>query len=336
MRAVQFLGNRESRVIERPDPKPQPGQVIVDMRAAAICGSDLHRYRHNPPEPGLEDRIPGHEPVGVVSELGEGVTDLKVGQRVLVYHRIGCGTCKQCRTGNTNICSGVRPDWPGCDCDRVPVFAKFCFPMPDDMSWDTAVVIACQGGTAYTPLRGLGASGRDTIVVTGLGGVGLNMMMFGSAMGARMIGIDPMPERRELALRFGASAVIDPTTGDPGKEVAELTSGGADAMIETSGHRSAHAKMHEYLRTEGTAVIVGLGNREPSVNPVDFYRKQLTMRLSNLYPEWLLPEIVNFVRTRNLPIHETITHRFPLSEAPAAFQLADTFTTGKIIFTWDD
>ncbi|HEY3107427.1 MAG TPA: alcohol dehydrogenase catalytic domain-containing protein, partial [Chloroflexota bacterium] len=107
MRAVQFLGNRESRVVERPDPRPLPGQVIVEMKRAAICGSDLHGYRHPPPEGGPSDRIPGHEPVGLVSELGPGVTDLRVGERVLVYHRVGCGVCQQCRTGNTNICSGT-------------------------------------------------------------------------------------------------------------------------------------------------------------------------------------------------------------------------------------
>jgi len=336
MKAVQFLGNRESLVVEVPDPTPLPGQVIVDMKCAAICGSDLHRYRRPPPEDGPSDVIPGHEPVGVVTELGPGVTNLELGQRVLVYHRIGCGVCKLCRTGNANLCYAHRTPWPGSDCDRVPVFAEHCYPMPDDLSWDMAVVISCQGGSAYAPLRRLGASGRDVIAVTGLGPVGLNVVMLGKAMGAEMVGIDPMPERRVLALRFGATAVIDPSAGDPAEQLKDLVPGGADAVIEASGHRSAHAKLHQYLRIEGTAMIVGLGNHEPTINPVDFERKQLTISTSNLYPEWMLPEIISFVRKHNVPLDEIITHRVPLAEAPAAFQLADSSTTGKIVFAWDD
>lgn len=336
MRAVQFLGNRESRLVERPDPRPLPGQVVVQMQRAAVCGSDLHGYRHPPPEAGPSDRIPGHEPVGTVVELGPGVTTLSLGQRVLVYHRVGCGVCKQCRTGNTNICSGTpRTPWHGSDCDLASVYAEYCYPMPEDLSWDTAVVIACQGGTAYAPLRRLGASGRDTIVVSGLGPVGLCVTMMGRAMGAQIVGIDPMKERRELALRFGASAAIDPTAGDPAAVVGELVPGGADAVVETSGHASAHARLHQYLKVEGTAAVVGLGNREPSVNPIDFFKKQLTMFASNLYPEWQLPEIVDFVRKRQVPLEQIITHKVPLTQAADAFRLADTATTGKIVFTWE-
>lgn len=335
MKAVQFLGNRESRVVDKPDPRPLPGQVVIAMRRAAVCGSDLHGYRHPPPDTGPAERIPGHEPVGVVTELGPGVTELSVGQRVLVYHRVGCGQCQQCRTANTNICSGTpRTPWHGSDCDYASVYARYCYPMPDDLSWDTAVVIACQGGTAYAPLRRLGASGRDTIVVSGLGPVGLNAVMIGKAMGAEIIGIDPIKERRDLALKLGAKAVIDASAGDPAHMVNELVPGGADAVVETSGHGGAHAKLHEYLRVEGTAAIVGLGNREPSVNPIHFFKKQLTMFASNLYPEWMLPEVVDFVRKRNVPLADIITHTVPLSEAPAAFRLADTATTGKIVFSW--
>jgi L-iditol 2-dehydrogenase len=307
------------------------------MKRAAVCGSDLHGYRHAPPDGGPSDRIPGHEPVGVVAELGSGVTNLRVGQRVLVYHRVGCGVCQQCRTGNTNICSGTpRTPWHGSDCDRAAVYAQYCFPMPDDLSWDTAVVIACQGGTAYAPLRRLGASGRDTIVVSGLGPVGLCVTMMGKAMGAEIVGIDPMQERRDLALQLGASAVIDPAHGDPGQMVKELIPSGADAVVETSGHGSAHARLHDYLRVEGTAAIVGLGNQQPSINPVSFFKRQLTMFASNLYPEWMLPEIVEFVRHREVPLERIVTHKVPLAEAPAAFKLADTATTGKIVFAWPD
>ena len=336
MRAVQFLGNRESQVIQKPDPVALPGQVVVRLVRAAVCGSDLHGYRHEPTEAML-NRVPGHEPVGVVESLGPGVNTLSVGQRVLVYHRVGCGVCKQCRTGNTNICSGtpVTP-WPGCDADFVAAYAKYCFPIPEDMSWDTAVVIACQGGTAYAPLRRLGASGRDTIVVSGLGPVGLCTTAMARAMGAEVVGIDPSGPRRDLARQFGAVATLDPTAGDVVGQLEELVPGGADAVVETSGSGAAHARLQDYLRVEGTAAVVGLGSSAPSMNPIGLFKKQITLFASNLYPEWMLPEVVEFVRKRQVPLERIITHRVPLAEAPAAFKLADTATTGKIVFTWGD
>jgi propanol-preferring alcohol dehydrogenase len=339
VRAVSFLGNREAAVVERPDPVAGPGQVVVRMVRAAICGSDLHRYRHAPGEGGPNpEQTPGHEPVGVVAQVGSGVEGLREGQRVLVYHRVGCGECKYCRTGNTNICTG-KPrgrGWEGSDADYVRCYAQYCRPMPDDLSWDTAVVIACQGGTAYAPLRRVGASGRDAIVVTGLGPVGLCTVALARAMGATVYGVDPMKERRELARRLGAEKVFDPSEHDPAEEVRALTGGGADALIETSGSGAAHAKVGDYIRTEGQVAFVGIGNRQPSMNPVALFWKQPTLFMSNLYPEWMLPEIIGFVQRRAVPLDRIVTDRVPLAEAPAAFRLADSATTGKIVFTWGD
>ncbi len=335
MRAVKFHGNREASIIEKPDPVAGSDQVVVRMVRAAICGSDLHGYRH-PPSEAPTERTPGHEPVGIVVSLGENVDSLFEGQRVLIYHRVGCGLCKQCRTGNTNICSGTPVTrWPGSDADYVLAYAKYCYPIPEDLSWDTAVVIACQAGTAFAPLRRLGASGRDTIVVSGLGPVGLCVTAMGTAMGATIIGIDPMAERRALAQKMGAVVAFDPRIGDMGALVQEFVPGGADAIVETSGQGSAHASIPSLLRTEGQAAIVGLGALAPSINPISLFKKQITLFASNLYPEFLLPEIISFVQRKNVPLDQIITHRVPLSEASAAFRLADTATTGKIVFSWD-
>ena len=157
-----------------------------------------------------------------------------------------------------------------------------------------------------------------------------------TAMGATVVGIDPSGPRRELAKSLGAVATIDPAAGDPGAAVEELVPGGADAVVETSGSGAAHARLHDYLRVEGTAAVVGLGPRTPSMNPIDLFKKQITLFASNLYPEWMLPDVIDLVRKRRVPLEQIITHRVPLSEAPAAFKLADSATTGKIVFTWGD
>ncbi len=336
MRAVQILGDRQAIVREKPDPVPGPGEVLLRIRASAICGSDLHGYRRPRGDRPPSETVPGHEPCGEVIALGPNVTDLRVGDRVLVYHRVGCGRCVQCRTGSSNVCQHGQRSYggqlDGADADLMVALAHRCYLLPGDLSWDEAVVISCQGGTAYAPLRRLGASGRETILVSGLGPVGLCVLLLAQAMGARVIGIDPVAERRALATGLGADATFDPSDATFAEAIGDLTDGGGDALIETSGSHAAHARIVDLLRVNGQAAIVGLGSTEPSLNPISFFGKQLSLFASNLYPEWMLPEIFAFVRRKQVPLARIITHRAPLADAPEMFRLADTATTGKIVF----
>jgi threonine dehydrogenase-like Zn-dependent dehydrogenase len=154
-------------------------------------------------------------------------------------------------------------------------------------------------------------------------------------MGATIIGIDPMKERRALGQRFGATETIDPAAGDPTAQVLALAPDGVDGVVETSGNPGAQAKAVEFLRVEGTVAMVGLGSQAASIAPATMFRRQLSLYTSNLYPQWMLPEIFDFVRRRQVPLDQIITDRYPLDEAPAAFRLADSATTGKVVFTWD-
>lgn len=336
MRAVQFLGDRAAIVVERPDPAPGLGQIVVRLARAAICGSDLHGYRRPRGQVPSVSVFPGHEPVGVVDQVGPGVTYPEVGRRVLVYHRPGCGVCTQCLAGSPNLCPGpTRERFGGADADLLRCWADQAVPIPDDLSWDAAVVIACQGGTAYAPLRRLGTAGHSTIVVSGLGPVGLCAVALGRALGAHVIGIDPMPERRRLGEHFGAVRTIDPAAGDPARQVLAEAPEGVDAVIEASGSPAAQAAAVACLRVEGVVALVGVGAAGPSIPAGELLARGLTVYGSNLYPRWLLPEIIRFVQRARVPLDQIITHRFPLVEAPAAFRLADSATTGKIAFTWE-
>src|SRR5438132_1547954 len=133
MQAVQFLGDRQAIVREKPVPSPQPGEVLVRMRAAAICGSDLHGYRHPLANPDVTSWTPGHEPCGEVVELAPDVRNIQTGARVLVYHRIGCGSCVECRSGSTNICqnrvAALGGGRDGADAEYLVVPANRCYPI---------------------------------------------------------------------------------------------------------------------------------------------------------------------------------------------------------------
>ncbi len=337
MRAVQFFGNREAVVIDVPTPSPGPGEVLIQLRAAAVCGSDLHRYRHPPSDP-PNTFIPGHEPVGEVRAIGAGVTGVTPGDRVVVYHRRGCGRCAYCVSGDVMLCpNGQRAHGFACDgsdADYMLTDARCLLPLPERFSDQEGVVLACNAGTAYAPLRRLDVSGRDTLAVSGLGPVGLCAVMFGRAMGARVVGVDPSPGRRALAEQLGAVATLDPLAGPLGAAMRQVAPRGADALVETSGNPTAHAAIVDLLGIGGRAAIVGMGADRAGLNACDLIWKQISLIGSNLFPYAQWDELLTFVTERAVPLKEVIGEVLPLEAASRAFTLADTAAAGKVVFRW--
>jgi threonine dehydrogenase-like Zn-dependent dehydrogenase len=183
-------------------------------------------------------------------------------------------------------------------------------------------------------LRRLGVSGRDTLAVSGLGPVGLCAVMFGRAMGARVIGLDPSPERRALAEHLGAAATLDPLAGPPGTNFRQLAPRGADALVETSGSPAAHATIVDLLGIGGRAAIVGMGADRPAVNACDLIWKQVSLVGSNLFPIAQWDELLTFVSERQVPIAAVVGETMSIEAAPRAFSLADAARSGKVVFRW--
>ncbi len=340
MRAMRLLGERQAIVETRPEPRPGPGQVLLKMKAAAICGSDLHAYRQKLPDDHVVRRfVPGHEPCGQIVELGPAVAGWSVGDRAVVYHRVTCMKCLFCTTGQRNLCAnrlgayGFNPD--GADEEYMVANGHDLMRLPDDFTYVDGALFACQVGTAYCPLKAMHVGGRDRLVVSGLGPVGLLSVLLGKAMGAQVVGVDPSAERRRLAEQLGADAVLDPTTKPIGEQVNSIFPGGADKLTETSGAPPAHAAIVSQLRTNGEAAIVGLGTHEPSMNLAELMYKQIRIFGSNLYPNSEFDEIVDFVRQKKIPISGVVTHQMGIEDGPAAFQIADSAKSGKVVFRFD-
>lgn len=340
MRGVLLPGDRQCRLADFADPEPGPGEVVVAMRAAAVCGSDLHGYRATASERGRQaEIIPGHEPAGVVAAIGPEVRGARVGDRVSVYHYRGCGTCSACRSGALMWCPnrrGYGGPIHGSDADLLLTDERNCLPLPGDFSFETGALIACNTGTAYSALRKLDPSGRDTLAIFGLGPVGLNGLVVGKALGARIIGVDVSPERRRLADELGADLILDPTEAGFVEAIRAATEGdGADLAFETSGNPRAQADVVEVLHNGGKGVFVGFGAAEPAINPSRFIGKQLTLMGSFVAPIDAYEDLVRFIRRHHLPLDRLVTHRFPLADAPEAFALADRARTGKVMFVWE-
>src|SRR3954452_7669415 len=247
MRGVYLPGNREVAYREVPDPQPGSGQVVVQMKASTICGSDIRAIYREHLGSGAEayrNVIAGHEPCGVIVEVGPGCRRFAVGDRVILYHIAGCGVCPDCRTGYMISClSPLRAAYgwqrDGGHADYLLADESTCVPLPDALSYVDGACVACGFGTAYEALCRAEVSGRDAVLVVGVGPVGLAAGLLAGRMGAWLrIGVDVETARLELAKALGAidvavaaddaaiAAILD-ATGGHGCEVSVDASGSA-------------------------------------------------------------------------------------------------------------
>jgi len=344
MRGVVLTGEGGLFVKDFPDPEPGPGQVVVRMKASAICGSDIHNYHAKKERiQGRGEIIQGHEPSGIVESVGHGVTNVEPGDRVSVYHYLGCGHCQECAAGNLMWCRearGLGSGAHGGHADLLLVHERNALKLPDELTFIDGAAIACVAGTTYSALLKIAPSGRDTLAVFGLGPVGLTGVMFGKAMGARVIGIGRRKDRLRIARQLGAEQIIDiDEVTEPGKALQELTGGqGADAAYETSGSPHAYAAMFQGLRRGGRAVVVAGAKFDATkpFTPGAIVGKQLTIMGSFVMPLGTYGELTKFMLRHDLHFEPTVTHRFDLEDAAKAFALFDSGECGKVIFEWPD
>ena len=332
MRGVVFTGNRHLEIRSFPDPRPGPGEAVVQIRASGLCGTDLHAYRG----PNALQTISGHEPCGVIAELGAGsLAGLQRGDRVMVHHYAGCGLCEICALGFEQACPNGRVTYGGgtahgANADAMLVPARTLVPLPDELTFEEGAAIACGTGTAWCGLKKLQVAGGDTVAIFGQGPVGLSGTVSAVAMGARVIAVDVIPERLALARELGADAAVDAGAGDAVAAIRELTGGrGASASLETSGNAAARSQCLEVLGQFGRCCYVGIGGPAP----IDFNR-DVIFKMATVYGSWTFSKaeliaIARFMVDKKVPLQKLITHRFPLDEATEAFRTFDGGATGK-------
>jgi len=350
MRGYVFTGDREVRDIEKPTPHPGPGQVLIKEKSSTICGSDLHSYRASKSERAESTNVfTGHEAVGEVIQVGEGVHWPRVGDRVVAYQVRGCGNCRYCQNRQFKLCpynlvtaptdpTGIarRVSRDGSNASHYLATVGQILPLPDDFSYEEASVLACNFGTAWGALKAGVPFPGGTVAVWGLGPVGLNIVLMGKAMGLRILGIDISEARRRLAELLGAE-VLNGSREDIVAVLTERTHGeGPDTVIDTTGVGAVHEKLVTAVRPKGTVVLVGLGH-QTAVGPVpQIILKQLSIKGSWIYDvdDWL--PMLDFVRRHQLDVMRTVERVVPIAEFPIWIKEADAANCGKIVFTWDD
>ena len=338
MKGVVFLGDRRCEVRELPIPKPGHGEVLLRIMATGICGSDLSVYRGAY----LADQVRGHEPSGAVEALGPGILRLKEGSRVTVHHHQGCGVCPMCARGETVACANkklVGVQVSGSFAQYAVVKENACVPLPEKVSFIDGAFMACVGGTAYGAFRRLGAVAHESVAVFGLGPVGLSCVIMGKAMGLRVIGMDVLAHRLEIAKRCGADEAVDGSKGEAVKIIREFGQGckgfwsdGVDYVIETSGSTPARTNMIPSLRREGKIAILGVGGAEKVINPTEIHGRACTIIGSVVFPMGWMWDLAKFLAISKTSFEPAVTHRFSLDDAPEAFRIADEGRGGKVIF----
>ena len=319
--AAVLYAPHDIRIEERPVPKPGPREVLIEIKAVGVCGSDVHYYEHGRIGTYVvrQPLILGHESAGVIVDVGEGVGRERIGQRVAIEPGVPDGVCRQCRTGHYNLCPNVRffgtPPIDGAFTNYVTILSDFAYALPDQMSDEEGALIEPLSVGLWA-CRKAKLRGGDHVLITGAGPVGILAMKVALALGVTEITMtDISPQRLEVARNLGATRTVNvaqQSLADAGVE--------ADVLIECSGNQRALKDGILALQPAATAVAVGMGPGEEASIPLSFIQNREiiltgTFRYANTYAD-----AIALVASGHIDLKPVITGHYTLAEAEQALQ----------------
>jgi L-iditol 2-dehydrogenase len=331
MQAAYFVEKGRVEIRDVPKPIPGPGEVLVEMKAVGICGSDMTIFRYG----GIGSNVArnplvmGHEGAGMIAALGPGVTGWNVGDAVVLEPGIPCRRCEFCKEGNYHLCLSVIfrgvPPSDGIMAQYVTTPADFAFQMPSNLDF--------VHGTLIEPLAvGLMAAQvadvqvGHSVAIFGCGPIGLTNLLAARSRGAtRVFVVDVVPSRLEVAVKLGAEEVIDARSTDPVARIMELTNGrGVDRTLETAGSPATTNMAINAVKRGGTVGLVGIVHQpEVPVDIVRIVRSGLRVhgvfRYANIYPS-----AVALAQAGTVDLSHFVTHTFPLSDLQRAMEFVET------------
>jgi len=346
MMAAYLPGNSTVLLKEVDVPEPGYGQVLIRTKSSTICGSDIRAiYREHTgtgPE-GYQNKIAGHEPAGQIVRCGPGMRRFKEGDRVILYHISGCGLCMDCRRGYMISCTSPLRAAYGWQRDGgmapyILADEKDCIPLPPELTYTDGAQVACGFGTVYEGLEKIGISGNDTVLVAGLGPVGLAALMLARAMGAnQLIGVDVIPERCQLAQDKELADFVFISGPDTLQKILAVTGGqGAERSVDCSGHTSGRQLAIRGARKWGRIVFIGEGGTVEFNPSPDLIHDQKTIYGSWVTSTWKMEELVEKLVRWKIHPEDLVTHRFTLDQAGEAYRLMAEGRCGKVAVVFDE
>jgi propanol-preferring alcohol dehydrogenase len=303
--------------------------VVVRVKAAAICGTDRESL-----EGAGQTTVPGHENAGEIVAV-DSPARLQVGDRVAINCHVTCGSCVHCLRGDLYFCEELQAigfERDGGFAEYLCVPEACCHPLPDEISFEVGSLLVDMLGTPFRAVRRANLLPSDQVAVWGAGPIGLGALMVASWFGARVASIDLSEYRLEMARNLGAELALNPAHDDVPEVLAAWTQGrGIDVALDCVGSQVTAEQGLAALKVRGTLVVVGVSH-ELTLNPWEhLICRELTVFGTRNFNTAEFDQMIALVQ-RGLPVHQTITHRFPLSKAASAFELFRSGECGKILF----
>lgn len=326
MKALMYNGALDIGIIDMEKPKPAFGEVCIKVKAVSICGSDLSGYKGKNPMR-VAPLVMGHEFAGDIVELGEGVTNLKVGMRVTANPHANCGQCQDCVSGRTHLCNFRKTTGTtmatgsthGAMAEYVCLQERLVIVLPDEVSYDEAALIE----PLAVSLRGAKKAGNikgQCVAVIGAGPIGLLAVQCLKGLGAKtVIATDIIDERLAVACKCGADVVVNSKKDDLLKQVKEMTAGvGVDAVLDAVGIRESIQQAIEMIRNGGNIVCVGMASPV-----IEFDLKKVICHEINLLGSYCyideMGEAVGMMQKGQIKVKDLITKVVPLEKGPSVF-----------------
>ncbi len=339
MKAVQIVKPNQLEVIEVPMPElTEKDNVLVKMTAAGICGSDVGIY-HGTNAAATYPRIIGHEMVGVVSKVGENVTHLKAGDRVIVNQVTSCGHCYPCSKNRGNVCDNLKVRGVHIDGgyrEYIAVPENDCYILPESLSDEDAVMIepttiAIQSCTRAELEK------EDMLLIYGAGALGSSILKIAHAICDHIIVADIMDDKLAEAKQNGASYTINVATENFQEKVLEYTKGrGATVSIDAACVKNSLLLLLQATGNAGRVITMGFSTAATEVNQFLITSKELDVRGSRLQNK-MFGKAIEMIEKGTLDLNHSISHTFPLTKAQEAFDFVDSRDPSirKIVFTFD-
>ena len=323
------------------EPSPGPGEVLIEVKACGVCGTDIHVWHDEFPY--WPPVTMGHEFSGVIIEAGPDTRLFKIGERVVGEpHTQACGHCYLCRSGNIQICNLKRsPGWGinGAFTKYLKYPERLLHRIPDSMSYDLAALVEPAANTVHDVVERARVEAGDFVVVLGPGPIGLLAALTARTAGARHVVVVGTPSdesfRLKKARELGFETVLNIAECNPAEEVRQLSGGiGADLVIECSGAAGAIASTVDLIRKKGRICVIGLTGKDMIPfpwNKASFKVCDVLFCLSTSYSSW--DRTIHLIASGKLPAGEMITRRLPITEWKSAFEGIDAQQDLKVLLT---